>query len=391
MKKNKASYPWSAYRRRTPPLEDGLHLKSAAEWLVRAQDANHDAGISYGYYFRGRGLNPIAYGWRQNYVETSGYCVETLFDLAKHYHDETYSDRAIQLAHWLCEQQNPEGSFANDDISGAKGLVFDTGQVLFGLRRAFIETKQSKFQTAAERAVKWLIDIQSADGAWRNFTHMDRVHVYNARSAWSAVICKDILPELSEQIEQAIARNLTWVQSRQLENGLFLDCGFKDNTAPFTHTIAYTIRGMLEGGIALKHDEFIGAARKSADALLPLIKANGFLTGKVSLGGKAKDRSVCLTGNCQMALVYFILARLSPESDYAKAANQLLDYVISTQNLTARNDGVRGGIAGSYPVWGAYTPLAYPNWAAKFFIDAMLERNMHKLSGGQNHEAKRFK
>ena len=36
------------------------------------------------------------------------------------------------------------------------------------------------------------------------------------------------------------------------------------------------------------------------------------------------------------------------------------------------NKGIRGGIAGCYPVWGGYIQYGYPNWAAKFFIDALL-------------------
>ena len=33
-----------------------------------------------------------------------------------------------------------------------------------------------------------------------------------------------------------------------------------------------------------------------------------------------------------------------------------------------------GGIKGSFPVYGRYAPLQYPNWATKFFIDALLAK-----------------
>jgi hypothetical protein len=33
---------------------------------------------------------------------------------------------------------------------------------------------------------------------------------------------------------------------------------------------------------------------------------------------------------------------------------------------------VRGAIKGSQPAWGAYSRLTFPNWATKFFVDAML-------------------
>ena len=36
-----------------------------------------------------------------------------------------------------------------------------------------------------------------------------------------------------------------------------------------------------------------------------------------------------------------------------------------------RSAGIRGGVAGSAPIGGAYIPFAFPNWAAKFFIDAL--------------------
>jgi hypothetical protein len=33
---------------------------------------------------------------------------------------------------------------------------------------------------------------------------------------------------------------------------------------------------------------------------------------------------------------------------------------------------VRGGLKGSHPIWGRYMFGTYPNWAAKFLMDALL-------------------
>jgi hypothetical protein len=33
---------------------------------------------------------------------------------------------------------------------------------------------------------------------------------------------------------------------------------------------------------------------------------------------------------------------------------------------------VRGAIPGSAPIWGAYSRFEFPNWAAKFFADALI-------------------
>jgi hypothetical protein len=31
-----------------------------------------------------------------------------------------------------------------------------------------------------------------------------------------------------------------------------------------------------------------------------------------------------------------------------------------------------GAIPGSFPIWGRYEPFAFPNWATKFFCDALM-------------------
>ena len=42
------------------------------------------------------------------------------------------------------------------------------------------------------------------------------------------------------------------------------------------------------------------------------------------------------------------------------------------QVLRNVNDKIYGAIAGSYPIWGKYIHFTYPNWAVKFFVDALL-------------------
>ena len=56
---------------------------------------------------------------------------------------------------------------------------------------------------------------------------------------------------------------------------------------------------------------------------------------------------------------------------YVDAARRALTFVMAAQDLTTTNPDIRGGIKGSQPVWGRYAPLSFPNWATKFFVDAM--------------------
>jgi hypothetical protein len=57
---------------------------------------------------------------------------------------------------------------------------------------------------------------------------------------------------------------------------------------------------------------------------------------------------------------------------FKRCAISALRYVMSAQDITTRNLDLRGAIKGSQPVWGAYSRLTFPNWATKFFIEAML-------------------
>ena len=40
--------------------------------------------------------------------------------------------------------------------------------------------------------------------------------------------------------------------------------------------------------------------------------------------------------------------------------------------MDAADERIKGAISGSYPIWGEYQRLAFPNWATKFFVDALL-------------------
>jgi hypothetical protein len=40
--------------------------------------------------------------------------------------------------------------------------------------------------------------------------------------------------------------------------------------------------------------------------------------------------------------------------------------------LHSPNRALNGALAGSFPIFGAYMPAGYPNWATKYFLDALL-------------------
>ncbi len=79
-----------------------------------------------------------------------------------------------------------------------------------------------------------------------------------------------------------------------------------------------------------------------------------------------------------MAIIWY---RLSNEGsdELAVTADRAMSYVAGTQEVSGRSRigeaaNHRGAIRGSQPIWGQYSPFTYPNWATKFFVDALADR-----------------
>jgi hypothetical protein len=65
---------------------------------------------------------------------------------------------------------------------------------------------------------------------------------------------------------------------------------------------------------------------------------------------------------------------------FLNVALSIINHLKSTQSLNDRDPDIRGAISGSLPIWGGYGSFAFPNWAGKFFADAL----MLKLSIAKN-------
>lgn len=336
------------------------HLAAAVQWLKRAHDCSPDDGVSWGYSLKG--------GWRQPYRETSGYIAETFFDLAKYNQDDDAWERTLRICKWLIQVQNADGSIS-DPRYGSGGIVFDTGQVLQGLIRAYEETQNSEFLQAAEAAGNWLVNVADHTGRWTKNTHLGVPHVYNTRVAWQLLKLHTISP--NPEREKVGRANLDWAISQQ-QDGWFDQCAFRPNEAPFTHNIAYAIRGLLEAGYLLHEPKYIDAATAGAKAVMAHVKPDGFIPGQFDSKGVPQGNYCCLTGNCQLAIIWLKLFQQTGDRAYYNVAESSLRYVMATQDIQTSDLNIRGGIKGSQPIWGEYTRLSYPNWATKFFIDGLL-------------------
>jgi len=348
--------------RTTTPRTNRRHLEEAVRWLYRSQDATETGGSAATY--------NLVLGWGGPYPETTGYIVPTLYDYADWADSATARDRAEAMADWLLTTQLEDGGFpaGEDPGSDPDPSIFNTGQIIFGLLRAHEETGDDRFVEAARRAGEWLVSVQHDGGYWDRYDYRDTVHSYSSRVAWALLETHEATGV--ESFRGAARDNLRWVVDQQRENGWFERCGFDRDADPFLHTIAYTVRGLLEGALLLRDETLLERARRSADALLDLQARSGILTGQYDEQFEGPD-FYCLTGNAQMAIVWYRLFEETGESSYRRVADETVEFLKRHHRMDGSPD-VRGGLKGSTPVWQRYMYLRYPNWAAKFLADALL-------------------
>jgi hypothetical protein len=73
-----------------------------------------------------------------------------------------------------------------------------------------------------------------------------------------------------------------------------------------------------------------------------------------------------------MSLVWLGMARRYGRPELGKAAERCLGFLLRHQLSDPRRPPVYGALPGSIPLWGEYFPWGFPNWGAKFLIDALL-------------------
>jgi hypothetical protein len=345
------------------------HLNAAFDWMCRAQDITKTGGVSAGYSFED--------GWLPQYPETTGYIIPTFIKYSKLTNNKKYVERAIKMADWEIEIQMPDGAVRGDAGITSYPIVFDTGQVISGWTSLYKETGIGRFKDAAKKAGDWLISIQDEDGKWSKHTYNNIPHAYHSRVAWPILKLFSITDD--DKYKIAAEKNIDWVLSLHKGNGWFNGMGFKWDDIPFTHTITYTLRGLLESSFYLDEEKktkirslVIIAAKNIINCYETQYEKNEMLAGTLNSNWKPASNYTCLTGNAQVSIVWLKLYNLTGDVEFLSSAKKLLDQVKSKQNLKSSNLGIKGAIAGSFPIWGGYREYSYPNWAAKFFSDALM-------------------
>jgi hypothetical protein len=341
-----------------------LRTKAAINWLRRSIAATGGRGSSHSWH-------PLL-GWNKAYPETTGYIIPTLLDYAALYQDASLKQTALDCAHWLCAIQLPGGAF-NSLLSGdTRPSIFNSSQILFGLARALQENPGNEtLLRTLESCVYWLDSMLEQDGSWKRHAFVPGfTPSYYTCAVWGVLTANAFLKDA--YIQARMQEALQFYTQRLQSNHAVRDWGFKPGQAAFTHTIAYTLTGFLETSLILQDDVLRQKTIAAADQLLrTCVPAGGRLAGRYAESWEADYGFVCVTGNAQFSVLYHRLFELTGEKSYQMASAAFLREILRSQKLTG-NLNKAGALPGSIPFWGPYLPFRYPNWAAKFFLDAML-------------------
>lgn len=352
---------------RQPEHDHRTHLREAINWLCRAQDVRTrkpDAGgVAAGWSFED--------GWLPGYPETTGYIIETFIAAAEYLGRPELVERAHRMIDWELSMQAADGAFPGHfGEAGSHPVIFNQGQIMHGLVAGYAMLKRQDCLEAGVRAGHWLVAQQDADGCYRKFEHNGVPHVYNTRAIWALAAMGGEANE--PRFLEAARRNLEWALTQQTPSGWFATNAFVPGRAPFTHTIAYAIRGFIEVAVLLGEERYFQAAEKAARGLMAKQRSDGWLAGTYDDGWTPTASYACVTGIAQMALCWLRLAQVGGDKAYRDAAWRAIAYVKRTQRLEDSDHVVRGAVPGSAPIWGAYSRFEFPNWAAKFFADALM-------------------
>jgi len=341
------------------------HLHEAMEWLKRAQDAGADRGVSYGVFF--------GQDFDVSYPETTGYICRTFVEQEQLTGDVDLLERAVAMANWEIAIQLPEGGVMGGKLSTQPTpAVFNTGMVLLGWSALIQRTGEDCFKQAARRASGWLVSMQEPDGRWIRGTSSfaaSESTLYNVKAAWGLCEAGAALGE--ERFIQAALRNAEFCLSRQRPNGWLPDCCLSDPLAPLLHTLAYSMQGLIGIGRITGRGDLIEGARLLADAQLRIMRADGFIPGRQYSDFSPAADWCCLTGSAQTSTVWSELYLLTHEEKYRAAVRRVNRYLMARHDIRNPDLRLRGGVPGSWPVWGDYGRLCILDWATKFLVDAL--------------------
>ncbi len=340
-------------------------IRASLDWLMMAQahSATGDDGAARDY--------SHTTGWAASYPETSGYIVPTMLAQADLLGDDALRMGARKMLDWLVSIQFDDGGFQGGTIGQVPcvPVTFNTGQILMGLAAGF-RVFGEEYGPAMRKAADFLATSQDEDGCWRSHrtpfaTPDDKA--YETHVSWG--LLEAARAEANPLWSDAALSQVDWALTCQKSNGWMSECCLSKPDAPLTHTLGYALRGIIEAYEFSKQERYLTAAQKLGGALVGCLGEDGYLCGRLDAAWRDSADWVCMTGTAQIAHCWLMLSTIDDSRGYRDAASRALKYLRHRIDVDGPEE-TRGAVAGSFPIHGDYVPYGYPNWAAKFYIDA---------------------
>src|SRR5262249_54962249 len=154
------------------------------------------------------------------------------------------------------------------------------GMVLDGWCSVYAATHDEATLAAARRAAEFLVRDLDDDGYFRtngHFVSAGEIKTYTCLCAWA--VYRFGLAARDEASKGAAVRAVEAAVRQQQPNGWFAHNCLARSDAPLTHTIGYTLQGVLEVGLLSERADFVAAARRGLDAVLAKVAPSGDLAG----------------------------------------------------------------------------------------------------------------
>jgi uncharacterized protein YyaL (SSP411 family) len=350
---------------RTLPSPHGVRddaLEAAIAWLRLSHDTTGRNGSSKGY--------SLVRGWLPAYPETTGYVIGTLLD----HGDAGDLARAVEMGDWEIAVQLGDGGvmLGSVETRPIRSVVFNTGMVVHGWVDLYEHGLGERFLDAALRAGEFLERNMRADGTWAAECEYSGIpHTYNSRVAWAMLRLARVSGR--ESLRDAACRQLDWVIAQQRPSGWFDNCAFKPGGEPSTHGVAYTLRGLLEAYELVGESAYLDAALRASEALIRKLEVLGRLPATYDESWNPTSGYECVTGTVQLGGVWLRLFQITADGRYLNAGLKAVEQAARRQ-YRGRVAAARGALPGSFPVYGRYAPMQFPNWATKFLADSLMLR-----------------
>jgi len=336
------------------------HILAWADWLLKSQEVNNNWWYSVKY--------SLVKWWDLSYPETTWYIIPTLYEVYKFSNDKKYYDSILKAWEYLLNIQMKDWSWW--DSVKWEPAIFDIWQIIFGLLKLYEITNDDKYLKSAIKWWDFIISNQEKNGSWVKYAFNNQPHTYYSRVSWA--LLKLWQATNDEKYKDSAIKQLNWVLDELDENYFSSKMSFFNDWNSVLHTIVYTARWLYESWKILDEEKYINAWKWIVDKLLEIYKNWKNLYSNFYKNWNTTFKFYCLTWLAQLSILWQNLYQDTKEKDYLFYAIKLNHFLKQTQNITTKNENIKWWIKWSYPIWWKYMIWAYPNWAVKFFVDALL-------------------